>query len=64
LDYTSRLLLDTHLRLANTLTTSHWDRIDQLTSNKAAYVGEAHKSRNSHGSQNINIPTTKHPRIL
>jgi hypothetical protein len=44
---TSRILLDTHLRLANTLTASHWCFIDQLTSNKAAYVGDGHKIRQS-----------------
>jgi len=47
LDSTSRILLDIHLRLANTLTTSHRRLIDQLTFNKATYVGDGHKARQS-----------------
>ena len=62
LDSTSRALLDTHLRLANTLTTSHWLLIDQLTFNKATYIGDDRKARNSHGSVRINILLRKHLR--
>jgi hypothetical protein len=35
------------LQLANTLTTSDWRLIDQLTFNKAAFVGDGHKARQS-----------------
>ena len=47
LDSISCVLLETHLRLANTLATSDWCLIDQLTSNKAARVGENNKARQS-----------------
>jgi len=45
LDSISCALLETHLWLANTLTTSHWCLIDQLTSNKATRIGDDHKAR-------------------
>jgi len=47
LDSTSCSLLELHLRLANTLSTAHWGLTDQLTFNKASYVGDAHKARQS-----------------
>jgi len=59
LDSTSRALLDTHLRLANTLTTSHWHLIDQLTFNKATYVGDDHKARQS--QKFVRLCKNQHP---
>ena len=62
LDSTSRILLDTHLRLANSLNISHWRLIDQLTFNKAAYLGDGHKARQSQKFARLTknqLPVTK-----